>query len=185
MSHASAGPETSACAVSPAQPRGSWPNPSISNRNIPILETHLTPAEPLRDPLLIATKLHFTNSGFSRSERGFSPYCTGPSGENTAEVCQSQLRRDLFCFEAIQAWRERVVASFPLGCLEVSVSTSEQISDGVSFKILDSGQSWTTGRRTSNGSVPIRVNIAGCFPRRYWQLLSEIGAVVRIDGGMT
>ena len=55
-------------------------------------------------------------------------------------VVHCSASRDLFCFEAVQALRERVAAAFPVGCLEVSVSTSEQISDGASLKILNSGR---------------------------------------------
>jgi hypothetical protein len=55
-------------------------------------------------------------------------------------VVHCSTSRDLSCFEAVQALLERVVAAFPQGCLEVSVSISEQISDGDSPNILNSGQ---------------------------------------------
>jgi len=82
--------------------------------------------------------------------------------------------------------RARCGAILP-GCLEVSVSTSEQISDGASLKILNSGRKLENrDEGCPDGPARARVEIAGCFPiPPDLQLLSEIDAVVRIDGGTT
>jgi hypothetical protein len=80
-------------------------------------------------------------------------------------VVHCSASRDLFCFEAVQALLERVAVPFPPGCLEVSVSISEQIPYGHSSKILDSGRKLENrDEGCPNGSVQTRVEIAGCFP---------------------
>jgi hypothetical protein len=80
-------------------------------------------------------------------------------------VVHCSASRDLSRFEAVQALRERVVAPFRAGCLELSVSTSEQISDIVSLKILNSGQKLENlDEGCPDGSVQTRVKIAGRFP---------------------
>ena len=85
-------------------------------------------------------QISVSSVAMSITERYSSLWKESSKRERFFCVVHCSASRDLSCFEAVQALLERVVAAFPLGCFEVSVSTSEQISDSVSLKILNSGQ---------------------------------------------